>query len=510
MAELNRLPGFPRASFLCEPYVEAKALAETEMFAPVSDRKTIFAPASGIGRAAIGIVRISGPESAAALRALTGRQPPPPRRASLRMLRDPGTGENLDRGLVLWFPAPHSYTGEDAAELQVTGGRAVLAGVMGALGGLPDMRPAEPGEFAWRAFENRKLDLSQIEGLADLVDAQTQAQRRQALRIAGGALSREADEARALILDAMAQAEAAIDFSDQEDVGEATLAEARAVAAAASARLRDHLRQADRGERLREGFNIVIAGPPNVGKSTLLNALARRDVAIVSDIPGTTRDALEVHLELRGLPVTLIDTAGLRETADPIEQAGVARARRRAADADLVLWLSEGGQREPANGKLAAAKAAGASRSSRETGATIELARRSVDESGAPPRNAAGGPRVLHIATKIDQGGDPPSDAIPISAKTGQGIERLLDSIAAAAEEGLAGGDQALVVSARHRAAFEEAVAHLERAMESEGAAAEFFAEDLRLAARALERIAGRIDVEDVLGQIFARLCIGK
>lgn len=442
------------------------------MVAP-PDRRTIFAPASGIGRAAVCVVRISGAASSAAIEALTGQPPPPARRASLRSLRDPRTGEELDRGLVLWFPAPHSYTGEDAAELQVTGGRAVLAGVIDALASLDGVRPAEPGEFAWRAFENRKLDLSQVEGLADLVDAQTQAQRRQALRVAGGALSREADETRAAVLEAMARIEAAIDFSDQEEVGEATFQEARTLAAAAGRRVRENLRLAQRGERLREGFHIVIAGPPNVGKSTLLNALARRDVAIVSDIPGTTRDALEVPLELRGLPVTLIDTAGLRATDDPVEREGVARARRRAEQADLVLWLSEAG----------------------------DEARQAPLQAEAP---------LLRVATKADLGGDSPPGALAISAKTGQGIEQLLDSIAAAAEESLAGGDQALVVSARHRAAFEEALAHLERAVSGVNPAPEFFAEDLRLAARALERIAGRIDVEDVLGEIFARLCIGK
>jgi tRNA modification GTPase len=443
-----------------------------KMFASPTDRRTIFAPASGAGRAAIGVIRISGPGSAAAIRALTSRPPPRARRAALQMLRDPRSGEELDRGLVLWFPAPRSYTGEDVAELQVTGGRAVVAGVMNALSSLDGMRPAEPGEFAWRAFENRKLDLSQVEGLADLVDAQTQAQRRQALRIAGGALSREADAAREIILEAMARIEAALDFSDQEDVGAATLDDALALAATAADRLRKNLDDAQRGERLREGFTVVIAGPPNVGKSTLLNALAHRDVAIVSDVPGTTRDALEVHLELRGLPIALVDTAGLRETSDPIEGEGVARARRRAAEADLILWLSDAG-----------------------SAAMVD----------------AGGPPGIAVWTKADlRKASDGADAIAISAKTGAGIDQLLDTIAAAAEEGLTGADQALLVSARHRAAFEEALAHLERAKGSRNLAPEFLAEDLRLAARALERIAGRIDVEDVLGQIFSRLCIGK
>jgi tRNA modification GTPase len=453
------------------------------MFSFSNDSRTIFAVASGVGRSAVGVIRISGQASAAAIAALTGNGPPPARHASLRTLRDPRSGEEIDRGLILWFPGPQSYTGEDAAELQVTGGRAVLTGVLNALTALESLRPAEPGEFAWRAFENRKLDLSQIEGLADLVDAQTQAQRRQALRIAGGALSREAEGARGMILDAMARIEATLDFSDQEDVGEATLSEARTRAEAAAQRLIGHLRQAERGERLREGFNVVIAGPPNVGKSTLLNALARRDVAIVSDIPGTTRDILEVHLELRGLPVTLVDTAGLRDTDDPIEREGVARARRRAAEADLVLWLNDGWP---------------AALSDRSMADVLEPA-------------AGGDAPVLEIRAKADlDGAAAPSSGIAISAKTGEGMPQLLDFVATAAEAGLAGADQALLVSARHRSAFEEALGHLQRALGSGTLAPEFFAEDLRLAARALERIAGRIDVEEVLGEIFGRLCIGK
>jgi tRNA modification GTPase len=444
------------------------------MYAPRKDRRTIYAPASGRGRSAVGIIRISGPASRAAIAALIGGSAPPARHAALKTLRNPATGEELDRGLVLWFPGPNSYTGEDAAELHVTGGRAVLAGVTAALAALDDLRPAEPGEFAWRAFENGKLDLSQVEGLADLVDAETQAQRRQALRIAGGALSREADAARADILGAMARIEAAIDFSDQEDVNDATVGQAKANAAAVAARLRETLSTADRGERLRDGFNVVIAGPPNVGKSTLLNALARRDVAIVSDIPGTTRDTLEVHLELRGLPVVLVDTAGIRETEDPIEKEGVARARRRTAEADIILWLSDG------------------------------------TTSGADAGTDLDAPHLL-VRTKSDLalGGSGPA-MIAISAKSGEGIEQLLDSIAGAAEEQLSGADQSLISATRHRAAFGEALANLQRAATANPETPELMAEDLRLAARALERIAGRIDVEDVLGEIFSRLCIGK
>ena len=438
-------------------------------------RDTIFAPATGVGRAAVSIIRLSGPACDRVVETLTGASPPAGRAASLRMLRDPLTGEALDRALVIRFGAPRSYTGEDMAELQITGGRAVLAGVLEALSRLEGLRPAEPGEFALRAFENGKLDLSQVEGLADLVDAQTQAQRRQALRIAGGALTREADAIRALLVEAMAGVEAQIDFSDQDDVDPVGLAGVRRLAGAAAERLRIGLTAAQAGERLRDGFNVVIAGPPNVGKSTLMNAIARRDVSIVSATPGTTRDPIEVALELRGYPVNLVDTAGIRPTEDPIESEGVARARRRAGEADLALWLSEGDPAAPS------------------------FERR-------PDR-----PPVLAVRTKIDVApAAPASGAIAISAKTGEGVDRLLEAIADAAERALSGPVPALITAARHRLAFEDALADLRRLLASADAPAELMAEDLRHAARALERIAGRVDVEEVLGEIFARLCIGK
>jgi tRNA modification GTPase len=438
-------------------------------------RDTIFAPATGVGRAAVSIIRLSGPACDRIVGALTGAPPPAERVASLRILRDPLSADILDRALIIRFPAPRSYTGEDMVELHVTGGRAVLAAVVEALARAEGLRPAEPGEFALRAFGNGKLDLSQVEGLADLVDAQTQAQRRQALRIAGGALTREVDAIRALIVEAMAEVEAQIDFSDQEDVDPARLGHALRLAAAAAERIVRALASARSGERLRDGFNVVIAGPPNVGKSTLMNAIARRDVSIVSAIPGTTRDPIEVALELRGYPVNLVDTAGIRPSEDPIENEGIARARRRAREADLTLWLSDGAPDAP---------------------------------KAAPPTD--NGP-VVAVRSKIDAAtAPPPAGAIAVSARTGQGVDRLLDAIADAAEQRLSGEGPAIITLARHRLVFEEALASLERLRGAGGAPSEFIAEDLRLAARALERIAGRIDVEDVLGQIFARLCIGK
>ena len=435
-------------------------------------RDTIFAPASGPGRAAIAVIRISGPRCAAALAALAPSKAFPDRVATLATLRDPASGETLDRALVVRFVAPKSFTGEEMAELQATGGRATVAGIVAALARLPGLRPAEAGEFSWRAFENGKLDLAEVEGLADLVDAETEAQRRQALRIAGGALSRDAEAIRALLAEAMALIEAQIDFSDVEDSDALSLDQARAIVAKAATHMRAALAGASAGERLREGFSVVIVGPPNVGKSTLMNALARRDVSIVSAIPGTTRDLVEASLDLRGFPVTLVDTAGLRESEDPIEREGVARARQRAERADLTLWLTD------------------------------SIAPGALAFDGAGP--------MIAVATKVDLSGAPAAGTMAISALTGQGIEQLLDAIADVAAEQMTGPTPALITLERHRVAYADALAALERALDPAQVELELVAEDLRLAARALERIAGRIDVEDVLGEIFKRLCVGK
>jgi len=410
------------------------------------------------------------------LLALKSGDLPPNRVATLRTLHDPASGDPLDRALVIRFEAPRSFTGESMVELHITGGRAVLNAIIAALAEIPGLRPAEAGEFAWRAFENGKLDLSQVEGLADLVDAQTEAQRKQALRIAGGALSRQTETIRALLMRAMALVEAQIDFSDQEDVDALGMADARDLAAEAAGLIRSTLANAHCGEVLREGFVVVIAGPPNVGKSTLMNALARRDVSIVSATPGTTRDVIEVHLDLRGYPVTLVDTAGLRDTGDPIEQEGISRARSRAEAADLTLWLTDRAHSDPP-GK---------------------------------------GPRLV-VRTKIDlerdsshlRNGEREAE-LSISAKTGAGISELLDAITAYADRQLSGQGPALITLQRHRLAYEEALQRLEAGLTRNNALPEIFAEDLRRTARSLERISGRIDVEEVLGEIFSRLCVGK
>ncbi len=491
------------------------------MFARETD--TIFAPASGVGRAAIAVLRISGPACSAALGAVAPGVEFPDRRAVLATLRRPLSAEPLDRALITRFHAPRSFTGEEMAEVSVTGGRAVTAAVVKALALIPGLRLAEPGEFAWRAFVNGKIDLTEVEGLADLVDAETEAQRRQALRIAGGALRRESEAIRASLIDAMAAVEAQIDFSDVEDAGDLTLETVKRAARAAVGRIDRALATADSAERLREGFTVVIAGPPNVGKSTLINALAGRDVAITSPIPGTTRDPIEVFLDLRGYPVILVDTAGIRDSADPIEQEGVARARRRAESADLTLWLDDG-----SGGEMLS------------VGSPILSVRTKIDllEDAGPgpngqtslaprpplpnlPRKGGGGRSLAQVgelgaASILTEGdlepGAPAMAAakLAISAITGAGVDRLLDAIADLAEERLSSREPALLTLERHRRAFQDAREALAVTLGPDAAEWELIAEDLRRAAAAMDRIVGRIGAEDVLGEIFARLCVGK
>src|SRR5437763_4282576 len=301
--------------------------------------QTIFALSSGRPPSAISIVRVSGPQAGAALTSLAGRIPMP-RMATRALLRD-AKGQPIDDAVVLWFPAPASATGEDVAEFHVHGGRAVLASLFAALSAHKNVRPAEPGEFSRRAFENGKLDLTEAEGLDDLIHADTDRQRRQALRQLKGLLGDKARRWREQIIEAQALIEAGIDFSDEGDVPEELLSPALARIRALADEIAEVLGAQGRSERLRDGLVVAIAGPPNVGKSTLINQLARREVAIVSPHAGTTRDIIEVQLDLDGYPVTVIDTAGIRETSDPVEQEGVRRARARAGEADLVLWLAD-------------------------------------------------------------------------------------------------------------------------------------------------------------------------
>lgn len=423
--------------------------------------ETIFAVASGAGRAAITLMRISGPGSRAAVAALCGRVPPA-RRASLRPLRD-RTGALLDRAVVVWMPGPESYTGEDAAELHLHGGRAVMEAVSGALVAL-GLRPAEPGEFTRRAFLNGRMDLLEAEAIGDLVAAETDAQRRQALRQMDGALGGLYRSWAERLTLALARAEATIDFPDQdlpEEVDGVVLAEIAALRGEIAA----HLDDGHRGERLREGLVFAVSGAPNVGKSTLVNALAGREVAIVSAIPGTTRDALETRVVFGGVPVTLVDTAGLRESADPIEAEGVRRALARAEEADLVIRLSD------------------------------------------PDHAAPGGPG-LTVMNKSDLGGGGGRGTLTISALTGAGLASLRERLDQEARRLTESSGPPPLTRARHRAALQEAVARLDAA--ERAGLPELRVEDVRLAVRALGRITGEVGVEDVLDRIFRQFCIGK
>src|SRR6202161_2297841 len=302
---------------------------------------TIFALSSGRPPAAIAVVRVSGPRAGVALENLIGRLRDA-RKAALVRVRDPASGEVIDDALALWFPSPHSETGEDTAELQLHGGHAVIVAVLDALGAIEGCRLAEAGEFTRRAFENGRLDLTAVEGLADLIAAETQAQRRLAFRQLKGLIGDRAEAWRRRLIEALALVEARIDFSDEADVPENLIGPALASARQLRDEIGRVLADERRGERLRDGLVVAIAGPPNAGKSTLLNRLAKREAAIVSPYAGTTRDVIEVHLDLDGYPVTLLDTAGMRESSDPVEQEGVRRARERAAGADLVLWVTDG------------------------------------------------------------------------------------------------------------------------------------------------------------------------
>lgn len=443
-------------------------------------RSTIFALSSAAGRAGVAVIRISGPNAGMTLNVMT-RKRPKPREAAGRRIVHPTTGELMDRGVVLWFPAPRSFTGEDVAELHLHGSIAVVRAVLKALAEVPECRPAEPGEFARRAFDNGKIDLVEAEGLADLIDAQTEAQRRQALRQSQGGLSDLYDDWRQTLIEATALVESSIDFSDETDVASDTFAQARTLASGLLAHMRRHLEDGHRGEILRSGFQVVLAGPPNVGKSSLLNALARRDAAIVSEEAGTTRDVIEVRLDLAGLPVVVSDTAGIRETSTSVEKEGIRRSLARASEADLVIWLTDIQAPEP----------------------TLPAELRAIAD------------RILPVVNKSDlaaAAGQPvlPDDMIAISVKTGSGLDVLSERLAGIARERVGCGDEPALTQDRHRRLLEAASADVETFLAGDPKHVELRAEDLRKAAAALGRITGRIDVEDVLDVVFSRFCIGK
>jgi tRNA modification GTPase len=442
---------------------------------------TIFALASGKGRAGIAVIRLSGLAASAALKSLVNDNLPIPRQAKWTTLIN-SQGDVLDDGIVLWFPAPASFTGEDVVELHVHGGTAVIDALLAALSTLPGLRAAEPGEFSRRAFENGKMDLTAAEGLADLIEAETEAQRKQARRQSRGELGCLYDSWRESLIRAQALSEADIDFSD-EDIPDDLMGEARSIAAQMEKEIAVHLDDAHRGERLRAGLYLAIIGPPNAGKSSLLNRLAKRDVAIVSDIAGTTRDVIDVHLDLGGYPVIAADTAGLREAGDSIETEGVRRARERAEDADMTLAVFDAGDLQASSGL---------------DPLTLELINSNT----------------LVIFNKCDE----PHDILPdqvenrpvleLSAKTGKGFDALLVALQALASELLAGDSGPSLTRHRHRDALKGCHGALKRAIVAEEA--ELMGEDLRLAACALGRITGRVDVEDLLDVIFSKFCIGK
>ena len=422
---------------------------------------TIFALSSGALPSGVAVVRVSGPAALATLDALAGVRPAA-RMATLRTVRDGDLV--IDRALVIDFPAPGSATGEDIAEFHLHGGRAVVAALLHALSRRPGLRAAQPGEFTRRAFDNDRLDLTQAEGLADLVAAETEAQRRAALAQSGGVLRRRVEAWREAILALRAEAEASLDFAEAEDDVAAGLGDGDSGGLAALiAELDEAVADSGRARALRDGLTVVVAGPPNVGKSSLVNALCRSEVAIVSPWPGTTRDPVAVRLDLGGVMVTLIDTAGLRDTDDPVEAEGIARARARAAAADLVL--------------------------------TLHVEREVPVAAGWPVR------------TKIDLPGAPP-EGLAVSSLTGEGIATLTARLTVWAQATVRPEDPPLLASERHREACVAAVSALREA--SVAADAVLLAESLRRAGDELGAVIGVVGVEDVLNRIFSRFCIGK
>ncbi len=428
---------------------------------------TIFALASARGKAGVAVIRLSGPQSSATVRQLCG-QLPRPRVASLRRIAL--AGETLDEAIVIVFAKGASFTGEEAAELHVHGATATIAAVLRALSDFPDLRIAEPGEFTRRALENGRLDLAQVEGLADLIEAETEAQRKQALRVLSGAVGAKAEAWRRDLIRAAALLEATIDFAD-EDVPVDVLPEVAALIAGVDADLRKQADGVSVAERIRDGFEVAIVGRPNAGKSTLLNALAGREAAITSEFAGTTRDVIEVRMDLGGIPVTLLDTAGLRDTEDPVESIGIDRAMERASQADLRIFLLDGGD--------------------------VPLVMAQADD--------------LLVRGKADLGGVKHPEQLAVSGRTGAGIDALVAQVAQIlAGRAMSAG---VMTRERHRDAIVRAIGAMESAqseVKNGSGRTEIAAEELRRAIRALDSLVGRVDVEDLLDEIFASFCIGK
>ena len=496
---------------------------------------TIYALATAAGRAGVAVFRVSGTAAREALTRLCPKHPlPAPRQAVLRALHHPATGDVIDHALVLSFPAPHSFTGEDVVELHTHGGRAVTQSVAEALGSLPHFRLAEAGEFTRRAFENGRMDLTEAEAIADLVHAETEAQRRQALRQMEGSLGNLYTGWRGKLARILAVMEAAIDFADEElppDIAEQPLRDLRDLEKEIGAHLDDN----HRGERLRDGLSIAILGAPNAGKSSLLNALARRDAAIVSSTAGTTRDVIEVHLDLGGYPVMIADTAGLRESADAIEKIGIGRALERAEQADMKLLVFDGTSwpvMDEATQRLMDDSAVVV------VNKVDRIEGQKAPHDSSPPEGedtktwACDSKPLVFVGEGVSGGDHTPSPAktkdllrkskfsLPpppggrnqplfVSALTGEGLPELLAELTRkiAARFGVIGNAPSLT-RARHREALEECRTYLQHALNA--MQSELRAEDLRLAMRSLGRITGHVGVEDLLDIIFRDFCIGK
>lgn len=432
---------------------------------------TIFAPATASGKAGVAVIRVSGPQALEAVKKMTAIKTPVPRKAMFSEIHTPD-GTAVDNGLVLYFPCPNSFTGEDVVEFQTHGGRAIISAVLSGLAQIDGFRPAGRGEFTRRAVENGKMDLTAAEGLADLVDAETEQQRKQALRQMGGVLAKIYEDWHDRLLHVLAWMEAYIDFPEEE-IPEDVSADVRGKIAGLMSEIQVHLNDGRRGEKLRDGFQIAIIGAPNAGKSSLMNRLAQRDVAIVSSAAGTTRDIIEVRLDINGYPVIVADTAGLRDTDEEIEAEGVRRAKARAEEADLVLWLSDA-----LKGK-----------NNTET--------EKIDSE-----------KIFRIMNKADQT-EPQNDGnIWISAKTGQGIDVLLDRIGRFVEEKMALREEPSLTRLRHRKALEECLQCLNSSLKAPEI--ELMTEDLRMAMRSLGKITGQVQVEELLDVIFKDFCIGK
>ncbi|MEM8839308.1 MAG: tRNA uridine-5-carboxymethylaminomethyl(34) synthesis GTPase MnmE [Pseudomonadota bacterium] len=439
---------------------------------------TIYALSSGNPPSGVAVIRVSGPKALLALDCLTTADLPPIRTAKVMTLSDPEDGTAIDEALVLCFQGPKSFTGEDVVEIQCHGGRAVINALFGVFSSLPGYRIADPGEFTRRAFLQGKLDLVETEGLADLINSETEEQRKLAVRQMGGHLSETYSAWRSQLIRLRAFIEAELDFADEEDVPGSVSDQVWDGVAEIVAEMRSALAKADVGERIRSGLAVVIAGPPNVGKSSLLNALAGREAAIVTDIEGTTRDAIDVHLDLRGMALKVTDTAGIRPTEDPVEKIGIERSFERMRAADIVVWMGE------------------------------------AEGSGSREIPVAGLNDVIFVLNKADRLSDRGRsirdryDCV-MSINRGEGIDEFVGVL-----EGRVGAfryesEDALITRQRHRECVADGIAALEGALDQQ-LPLEIRAEQLRLASDAMARILGVIDVEDLLDVVFGEFCIGK